>query len=119
MRNTHGARYVERLEAAAKAKKALLDQFRPKAAVSDPHFEAREARRKAELQAVREARTSAKAAKKQAAEDARLAGEAALAAEAAAAQDAKRGVRTERKALTKAEAKAKRDARYAARRARR
>ena len=118
MRDTHIPGYMERLDAAAKAKQALLQQFRPKAAAVSPRLEDRETRRQIELQAVREARAAAKTAKRQAAEEAVLAQEAALAAEAAAAQEVVRGQRKERKALTKAEAKAKRDARYAARKAR-
>ncbi len=110
--------FTDRLKASNEAKKAMLANFRPKPAVTDPNFEQREALKAAEVERIRQERADAKAAKKEAAEEkARLA----LEAEELVAQsalDAKRGERKERKALTKAEAKAKRDQRYAARKAR-
>lgn len=110
--------FSERLKTAADAKKALLAKLRPKPTVTAPDFESRAAARVTELEQVRQARTDAKAARKQAAEDAVEAARQTEEAIAAAALDSKRGERKERKALTKAEAKAKRDARYAARKAR-
>ncbi len=109
---------ADRLKTAADAKKALLAQFRPKPAVSDPSFDERSARQAAERDQMRTARAEAKASKRQALLDAK---EAVLQQQAdaeTAALEAKRGERKERKALTKAEAKTKRDARYAARKAR-
>ncbi len=122
MNETEKTGFAERLKTAADAKKALLEKLRPKAAVIDPLFEERLALRNAEradeLRRVRDARTEARAATKQAAADLeaeRLAAEQAL---VDAELDAKRGQRKARKELTKAEAKAARDARYAARKAR-
>ncbi|MBI1684533.1 DUF6481 family protein [Caulobacter hibisci] len=103
--------HAERLKAASLAKAALLAKFKPKATVTDPQFDDRDALRAAELAAVRKDRSAARAkAKAETAER-----QAAVTEEALAA---KRGARKERKALTNAEAKAKRDARYAARKAR-
>lgn len=110
--------FSERLKTAADAKKALLAKLRPKPTVQAADFESRAATQKAELEQVRQARTDAKVARKQAADDAVEAARLAEENSATAALDAKRGERKERKALTKAEAKAKRDARYAARKAR-
>ncbi|MFC3076691.1 DUF6481 family protein [Phenylobacterium terrae] len=118
MNFTHDTGFADRLKTAAEAKKALLAGFKPKPTVTDPKFEERGALRAAELDQVRQARTQAKADKKQAAADAEEAIRAQAAAVEAAALDAKRGQRKERQALSKAEAKAKRDARYAARKAR-
>lgn len=118
MNETQKTAFGERLKTAADAKKALLEKFKPKATVTDPNFESRDAAKKAELEQVREARAEAKVAKAQAQADAEAARIAADEAVTAAALDAKRGERKERKALTKAEAKTKRDERYAARKAR-
>lgn len=118
MNETQKTAFGERLKTAADAKKALLEKFKPKATVTDPHFAEREAMKKAELEQVRVARADAKAAKIQAQADSEAARVAADEAVSAAALDAKRGERKERKALTKAEAKTKRDERYAARKAR-
>ncbi|UAL09391.1 DUF6481 family protein [Caulobacter segnis] len=110
--------HAQRQKTAADAKAALLAKFKPRATSTDPLFADRAALRAAELKAVREARSVAKAAVRQAAADSAQAivdAETALAAEALSA---KRGERKERKALSNAEAKAKRDARYAARKAR-
>src|SRR5580692_9425812 len=110
MNEPHNTSFSDRLKASAEAKKAMLAKFKPKPAVTDPHFEERAAMRAAEIEKVRLERAEAKAAAKQALADAE---------EARRQAEAKRGQRKERKALTKAEAKAARDARYAARKARR
>lgn len=111
--------FAERLKAAAEARKALLANFRPKAAVTAVGDQpSRAMRRAAELVRVRQERADAKTAKKEAAAAAAEAIRLAEEASAAEALDAKRGERKQRKALTKAEQKAKRDARYAARKAR-
>lgn len=110
--------FADRLKTAADARQALLQKFRPKAAVSDPQFAERGALRAAELNLVRQQRLTERADKKLAAAAKIQAGLDAQAALEAEALDAKRGQRKERKALTKAEEKAKRDARYAARKAR-
>ena len=111
--------FADRLKTAADAKQALLAKFKPKTAVTDPLFDQRAEMREAELKQVREDRSAAKAAARQAVIDKQDAVRQSHAAVEAAALDAKRGERKERKALTKAEAKTKRDARYAARQARR
>lgn len=110
--------FQERLKTAADAKKALLAAFKPKAASTATDTPTRAEAREAELLRVRQERTDAKVAKRQAAADAVEAARLSVEAAEAANLDAKRGERKERKALTKAEAKAKRDARYAARKAR-
>jgi hypothetical protein len=113
------AGFADRLKTAAAAKQAMLDKLRPRPTRIDPQHAQRAALRAAELDAIREARGDAKAAKRQAAADAIIEAERARAAEEEAALVAKRGQRKERKALSAAEDKAKRDAKYAARQARR
>lgn len=118
MTTAHLPSLHDRLKASADARKALIAQFRPRAAAADPDPGLRASRRAAELDRVRQDRVAAKEGRRQAAlqvaEDVRQA----EAAEAQASLDARRGERKERKALTKVEAKARRDARYAARKAR-
>ncbi|HLI66764.1 MAG TPA: DUF6481 family protein [Caulobacteraceae bacterium] len=111
--------FADRLKTAAAAKQAMRDKLRPKPTRIDPQHAQRAELRAAELDAIREARGAAKAAKRQAAADAVIEAEQAQAAEQEAALVAKRGQRKERKALSAAEGKAKRDAKYAARQARR
>lgn len=119
MKELKNTSFAERMATSAAAKKALLEKFKPKAAVIDPNLESRAQRKAAELEAVRakraEEKEAARVAKAEAAEARRQAGE----DEEAAVTAAKRGERKERKQLSKAEAKAKRDAKYAARQARR
>ncbi|MDB5446701.1 MAG: hypothetical protein JWQ97_2018 [Phenylobacterium sp.] len=110
--------FADRLKTAAAAKQALLDKLRPRPTQIDPQHAERADLRAAELGVVREERTAAKAAKRQAAADAEIEVQRAQAAAEQAALDAKRGERKERKALSAAEAKTKRDAKYAARKAR-
>ncbi len=110
--------FASRLKTAAERKKALLANFKPKPAATDPLFEERAAMKAQEVERIRQERAEAKAAKKLAAEEAAAATLQAQADLEANALDAKRGERKERKALSKQEAKAKRDARYAARKAR-
>src|SRR5689334_22833971 len=111
--------FADRLKTAAAAKQALLDKLRPRPTLVDPQHADRAQMRAADLEAVREQRVAAKAAKRQTAEDAVIEAERLRAAEEEAALLAKRGQRKERKAVSAAEAKAKRDAKYAARQARR
>jgi hypothetical protein len=118
MRDLKGASHAERQTAAAEAKAALLAKLKPKATVTDPLFDQREAMKAAELAAVRETRAAEKLAAQEAAAAARAADAEAIAAAEEAALADKRGARKERKQLTKAEEKAKRDAKYAARKAR-
>jgi len=118
MKNPFNVGFADRLKDAADAKRSLVAKLQPKAARTDPMHAEREAMREAHLVAVRQERTAAKAAKRQAAEDAVAEQFRTQAAAEAEALALKRGARKERKALTAAEAKAKRDAKYAARKAR-
>ena len=107
--------FASRLKTAAEAKKAMLANFKPKPAVTDPNFIEREARKAAEIERVRQERADAKAAKLEAA---RLAAEAVRQTDEeieAATLAAKRDERKARKAQAKAEARAKRDARSSGR----
>jgi len=121
----------ERRNAANEAKKALLERFKSKPAADDPAVQARQAERKAilEARAIREAekaRLKQEKLAREAAEKAEreaLAEAARLAAEAAAAEEAKRREAEEAERIAfeladEASRKAKRDARYAARKAR-
>ena len=99
--------YTHRLSAAAEAKKALLEKFKPKPAAPAGEFESRVERRAADLARVRQARAEAREA---ALKDREQSEHAVL--------EARRAERKERKALTKSEQKARRDAKYAARKAR-
>lgn len=77
MRQPKNNTYADRMTAAAEAKKALQAKFRPKPAAKTTEFVDREARRAAELEAVRAARAAERDAKRKALEDAeRLAREA-------------------------------------------
>ncbi|MBN9232901.1 MULTISPECIES: DUF6481 family protein [Phyllobacteriaceae] len=121
----------ERRNAANEAKKALLERFKAKPAADDPAVLARQAERKAilEARAVREAEkarlkqerlareAAEKAAREAAAEAARLEAEE-KAREEAALRDAEENERIARVLADEAERKAKRDARYAARKSR-
>ena len=118
MRDLRNTSFADRQKASAEAKKALLENLRPKPTRIDPQHAERASLRAAELERVRQDRAAAKAAKIQAAAEAAEALQKNQDAEAAAALETKRTERKERKALSNAEAKAKRDARYAARKAR-
>lgn len=121
----------ERRNAANEAKKALLERFKARPAADDPAVLARQAERKAilEARAIREAEkarlkqerlaaeAAEKAAREAAAEAARLEAEA-KAREEAALREAEENERISRVLADEAERKAKRDARYAARKAR-
>jgi len=123
--------FADRRTAASEAKKALLEKFKAKPAPDDPEMLAKQAERKAILEA-RERRDAEKARLKQeklareadqraaaeaAAEVARLAAEEAANAEAKA-REAAESERIARLLADEATLKAKRDARYAARKAR-
>jgi len=121
----------ERRNAANEAKKALLERFKAKPADDDPAVLARKAERQAilEARAIREAEKTRlkqeklareakeKAEREAAAEAARLAAEQA-AAEEARLKDAEENERIARLLADEAARKAKRDARYAARKQR-
>lgn len=123
--------FHERRNAANEAKRALLDRFKARPAEDDPEVLARKAERQAilEARAIREAEKARlkqeKLAREAAEKAARAAAEAEarrIAEEAAAAEaKAREAEETARIALVladEAERKAKRDARYAARKAR-
>lgn len=104
---------TDRQAAAAAAKKAMLEKFKPKPTVADPNFVDRETRKAAELEALRAQRVVEKeAARRAAAERAEAARKAQLAADLAAAE-AKRLERKERKALTKTEQRERKEERMA------
>ncbi len=121
----------ERRNAANEAKKALLERYKARPAADDPQVVARQAERKAILEArsQREAEkqrlrqeklareAAERAAREAAAEAARREAEA-KAAEEARLRDAEENERIARLLADEAERKAKRDARYAARKAR-
>lgn len=123
--------FHERRNAANDAKKALLEKFKARPAADDPQVLARQAERKAilEARAIREAEKErlkqerlAREAKERAereaaeAEARRIAEEAAR--EEAKLREAEENERIARVLADEAERKAKRDARYAARKAR-
>ncbi len=106
--------FSDRQADAAEAKKALLAKFKPKPTVQAEDPVDRDARRQAELEAVRTARAAER-------EQQRVAREAAAAAARKAAEEAeaatlaaKRDSRKERKAMEKATSQAKRAERFAA-----
>jgi len=121
----------ERRNAANEARKALLERFKAKPAADDPAVLAKQAERKAilEARAIREAEkqklkqerlareAAEKAAREAAEEAARLEAEAKAAAEAKL-REAEENERIARLLADEAERKAKRDARYAARKSR-
>lgn len=121
----------ERRNAANEAKKALLERFKSKPAADDPAVLARQAERKAilEARAIREAEkarlkqerlareAAEKAAREAEAEAARVEAEAKARAEAKI-REAEENERIARLLADEAERKAKRDARYAARKQR-
>jgi len=113
-----GSTYKDRAEAAASAKKALLEAFRKRPPVDDPAVQARIAERRAvhEARALRDAERQRQRAEEEARriaeeEARRQASEEEVARRAAEAAARDEQIRTERKAA--------RDARYAARKARR
>lgn len=113
--------FADRLEAAAKAKQALLDRARANDRTKDPEFVARQEARAAAARAREERETERRNAKRAEQEAARAKAiaerEAAKAAQAALeAQRAKSSLREQIELL--AAQKATRDARYAARKAR-
>ena len=123
--------FSERISAQSEAKRALLDKFKSRPSADDPRMLAKQAERKAilEARAIRETereklkqerlvREAKERAEREAAEEA-----ARLQAEAAAQEEAKRreieeNERVSRLLADEAERKAKRDARYAARKSR-
>jgi hypothetical protein len=100
--------FADRISTAAAAKKARLEKFAPKATAVDPAFVDRQARRAAELEAVRAARAEQRAAALQARADAKAAVAAAKAAEELAVLEARRQERKERKTAQKVDANVRR-----------
>ncbi len=124
MNSFKNAGFNERLNSAAVARKAQLDKFRERPAVSDPAFAERQAARdavrlaRAERDAERKAEREAQRQREAAELEAKLAAEEAerAALEAQQAREAEERVASE--AALEVERKAARDARYAARKAR-
>jgi hypothetical protein len=108
--------FVDRLEAIAKARQATLARFRARPAADDPAVLARQAARRAVVQA-RDVRINEREIARLAAEAEREA-EALAARERAAAELVRQAAeKAERQAALAAEQKAARDARFAARKA--
>ncbi len=123
MRN-YEPKFNDRLNTAARAKRALLDKARANGPANDPDFADRQVARR-EVSIAREARTAerktAKLAEKIRLAEEKAAEEAARAIALAAEQEAREAEATEQAAREiglEAERKAARDARYAARKAR-
>ncbi|MFZ1964113.1 MAG: DUF6481 family protein [Roseiarcus sp.] len=122
----HSNNFLDRQAAAAKARKALAEKFlsRPKYDPNDPAVVAREAKRRAILQAraERDAERLKRKAEAEAAEAARHAAEEEARQEAlrqeALAREAVEAARREEEARLEYERKLDRDARYAARKER-
>jgi hypothetical protein len=116
VREIKTASMAERMKASQEAKKALLAKFKPKPHAPDPAFEERQARREAELEAVRAERAAAKEAVRQAKLDAEQAEQQAVIETELSELEAKRAARKAWKAQLKAEARAKKEARTVDRR---
>ncbi len=116
-----GAGFNDRRDAAANAKKALLEKFKSRPAADDPSI----LQKQAEMKAIADARAvrAGERAKAREADQERLRQEAEAAlmekARLAAEQEALRIEALAREEAIKAERKAARDAKYAARKARR
>jgi hypothetical protein len=101
--------HADRTNAAADAKKAMLEKFKPKPTVTDPDFGNREALRLAEIEKVRLARAEAKAEAKRKQEAAAAARRAAEAELAQTELEIKRLERKERKQSQKEIVRAKKE----------
>ncbi len=113
-----GSTFKDRAEAAAQAKKVLLEAFKSRTPADDPGLQARQAARRAVMEA-REIRT-AERQRARAEEEARLKAEQEAAAKAAAEEAERRAIEAAaRDEQIRNERKAARDAKYAARKARR
>jgi hypothetical protein len=106
--------YNERLTAAADAKKALLEKFKPKPMVTAPEPIDRAARLEAEREAIRAKRATEKEAARIAREAAQEAARQDAIAAELAALEAKRAERKDRKAMMKMNAQQRRAARLEA-----
>jgi hypothetical protein len=104
---------TDRQAAAAAAKKAMLEKFKPKPTVTASAPVDRQARKAAELEAIRAQRAAEKEAARQAAAARAEADRQARLAADLAAMEAKRNERKERKALTKAEQRQRKEERMA------
>lgn len=108
---------VDRLEATAKARQANLARFRARPAADDPVVLARQAARRAVVQAL-DVRMTEREATRLAAKAEREAEALAAEAQAAAERARQAAEQAERQVALAAEQKAARDARFAARKAR-
>jgi hypothetical protein len=116
MRESKIGGFNERLQAQAEARKALLEQFKPKPTVKPEVFETREHRKARELEEVRQQRAAAKETARLKAEAAEAARRDALANDEQYQLELKRQDRKDRKAREKEAARAKRDQKSAMRR---
>jgi Family of unknown function (DUF6481) len=104
---------TDRQAAAAAAKKAMLEKFKPKPTVAAENLVDREARKAAELEAIRQQRATEKEEQRRlAAERAEAARKDRLAAELAELE-AKRQERKDRKAISKADQRQRKEERMA------
>ena len=101
--------HADRMKAAADAKKAMLEKFKPKPTVTDPEFANREAVRLAELERVRAERAEAKAEAKRRQEEVAAKRRAEEAELAQTELEIKRLERKERKQTQKEIQRAKKD----------
>src|SRR5258708_31417869 len=116
MREAKIGGFSERLSSQAEARKALLEQFKPKPTVQPVVFETRAQRKAREVEEVRAKRVADKEAARLKAEAAVEEARLALANNQEAQLEPKRQDRKDRKAQAKAEARAKREAKSAQRR---
>jgi len=100
--------FADRLSTAAAARKAQLEKFEPKSTVTDPAFVNRQARRAAELEAVRVTRAQQRAEAVEARAAAHAAARAAIAKAELEVLEAKRLERKSRKTAQKVDANVRR-----------
>lgn len=101
--------HADRMQAAADAKKAMLEKFKPKPTVTDPDFDKREGLRLAELDQVRLDRAEAKVEAKRKQEETAAARRAVEAELAQTELEVKRLERKERKQSQKEVMRAKKE----------
>ena len=114
MQQPKNSTFGDRATASAEAKKAMLAKFQAKPTVTAPEQVDRNARRAAELEAVRQQRAAEREAARVAREAAEAEAKRVAVEQELAALDARRGARKERKTMERSEAQARRAARLAA-----
>ena len=112
MRTLQNTSFADRQKAAAEAKQALLDKFKPKPTVTDPLADKRPQIEAAEREEKRRKLEADKEAKRQAKAEAAEARRQAAQADEDAEMAAKRNERKERKAAAAADQRTRREAKY-------